>query len=61
MLTISIVEPKELEEFEIVIAGKRQITISINPKNLSLQIPRRVNPDSISSTSNSFFLRTTDM
>lgn len=60
MITINIDEIKEVQSFEFVVAGKRCITISLNEKNLSLQIPGGVDSNSIANTEGSFFLRSRD-
>lgn len=60
MITMDLRNIKEVHDFEIVVDGQRCITISVNEKNLSVQIPGGVNPKSISDTEGSFFLRTKD-
>lgn len=63
MYTIGIDEIEEgsSENIEIVVAGVRRITISLNKRNTSVQIPGGFKPTSISNSEVSFFGRTRDI
>jgi hypothetical protein len=61
MITIHIdseIMDGETQSFEFVVGGKRRITLDFNEKNLSLNIPGKVDPKSMSNSGSSFFLRT---
>lgn len=60
MLRLDYADIQETETVEIMVGGERCITISLNPKNMSIQIPKGGDALSISNTSGSFFLRTPD-
>lgn len=63
MYTISIdeIEEGELHLIEIVVAGKRRISIDLNKHNTTVQIPGGLKPFSMNNTAASFFGRTNDV
>lgn len=60
MITIVLGEIEEVESFEFIVKEGRRITLSFNNENFSLQMPGGVDPQSISNTKTSFFLRSKD-